>query len=62
MSFKERLVEEREQLSERLQKLSTFIGGEVYQGLHPSDQGLLDRQRQIMTDYLSVLGERISRV
>lgn len=61
MSFKERLVEEREQLAERLQKLTSFIGGEVYQGLQPADQGLLDRQHQIMEDYLSVLDVRITR-
>lgn len=61
MSFKERLVEEREQLSDRLQKLSNFIGGSIYQTLEPADQGLLDRQQQIMNEYLSVLDVRISR-
>lgn len=62
MSFKDRLIEEREQLAERLQKLASFIGGEVYQSLQPVDQELLDRQHQIMKDYLSVLDVRISRV
>ena len=62
MSFKERLVEEREQLAERLQKLTSFVGGEVYQGLQPADRALLDRQHQIMEDYLSVLDVRISRI
>lgn len=61
-TFKDRLIEEREQLSERLKKLTPFIGGEVYNTLDQVDKVLLGRQRQIMIDYLSVLDERISRV
>ena len=62
--FKERLVKEAEDLSEKYIKLKSFIeeNGKVYQSLSNADQGLLIIQKNAMLTYLSVLNTRISQL
>jgi hypothetical protein len=58
----QRVVEERTQLRERLQKLGAFIdSGPTFHLLRQIDAALLVRQRTAMTDYLNVLDQRVAR-
>jgi hypothetical protein len=58
----ERVVAESNELRERVTKLTAFISGnETFGKLDAKDQSLLRQQRDIMTEYLDVLGERIAR-
>lgn len=55
-----RLVEERQQLFDRLSKLTQFIfESEFFCELDPTTQALLRKQRGIMLDYLNILDERV---
>lgn len=56
----QRVVEEKAELSEKLGKLETFVGGAVYAALPPAEQSRLTRQHLIMQLYEQVLAERIS--
>lgn len=56
----ERVVAEKEELSDKLDKLETFEGGAVYSSLPPAEQSRLSRQLLIMKLYEQVLSERIS--
>jgi hypothetical protein len=56
----ERVVTEKSELDEKRQKLTAFIGGEIYRGLDPVEQSRLNRQLEAMTLYSNVLGERIA--
>jgi hypothetical protein len=57
----QRVVEEKKELDEKLQKLNAFIGGSsVFEGLDDGAKGLLRIQQRIMTDYSDVLGKRIA--
>jgi len=55
-SYKIRIIEEYNQLKERLEKLSNFINNDETILNCPLE--LLTRQRSIMQDYLAVLEER----
>jgi hypothetical protein len=58
----QRVIEEREALDEKLQKLSTFIEtSETFRVLGRVDQHILMRQRTLMREYSVVLGLRIDR-
>lgn len=58
----ERVVAESNEFRERLTKLTAFISrDEIFKSLDAEDQDLLRRQRNLMGDYLDVLGERIAR-
>ncbi len=56
----ERVVAEKAELSDKLEKLETFEGGAVYASLPPAEQSRLTRQLLIMKLYEQVLAERIS--
>ena len=56
----QRVVDEKAQLSEKLDKLETFEGGAIYASLAPAEQSRLTRQLLIMKLYEQVLSERIS--
>ena len=47
----ERVVAEKEELSDKLDKLETFEGGAVYSSLPPAEQSRLSRQLLIMKLY-----------
>lgn len=55
-----RMLEELEQLSERLKKLNTFIDGEQFKTLPESEQDLLKCQATHMADYQDVLVTRVA--
>ena len=56
----QRVVEEKAELSDKLDKLETFHDGSIYAGLPPAEQSRLTRQLCIMKLYEQVLSERIS--
>lgn len=55
-----RVIDEREELGSRLEKLENFIGGIKFTELDPAEQSRLDRQFLVMQLYAQVLSERIS--
>ena len=60
--WQERVVEEKEQLAERLNKLNAFLGSEMALGLPFDERCLLVRQASVMKQYLDVLLDRIARL
>ena len=58
--FQQRIVDEKEALSEKLDKLESFEGGPIYSKLPPAEQTRLTRQLLIMKLYEQVLSERIA--
>lgn len=56
-----RMLVEAEELGERCAKLDTFLEGEVFPTLQPTDQTLLNAQLGAMGTYLSILMLRIDR-
>lgn len=57
--FKDRLLEEKSQLDEKIGKLKTFIGGEGFPNIDPKQQELLNEQLPVMEKYSSILDSRI---
>lgn len=57
----QRVVDEKNELGERLTKLLAFIGTDLYKSLPEEDKELLFFQSQIMEDYFEVLEQRIER-
>lgn len=57
--YQQRVVDEKAELSEKLEKLETFLGGEIYSSLPTAEQTRLSRQSLIMQLYEQVLEERI---
>jgi len=57
--FKVRLLEERNQLKDRFEKLDTFIQSETFDKLELELQVLMEDQLGAMSDYLYCLWERI---
>lgn len=58
----QRVLAEKEELGEKIVKLSQFIGtSEVFQGLDAEDQTLLREQWAAMLDYHDILEQRIAR-
>jgi hypothetical protein len=55
----ERVVDERDELVEKLTKLNSFMTGEIYNGLPSDEKVRLARQACAMKDYLDILNERI---
>ena len=55
----QRVVDEKNELGERLEKLLDFIGTDFYKRLPEKDKELLFFQSQIMEDYFEVLEQRI---
>lgn len=55
----ERVVDERNELAEKLTKLNSFMTGEIHNGLPSDEKVRLARQACAMKDYLDILNERI---
>lgn len=55
-----RVVAERDELLGRLSKLERFLGGKIFLSLDKAEQARLDRQAEVMQQYLDVLNERIA--
>ena len=59
--YQQRVVEEKNALKEKLDKLTVFLGSESFKNLHETDQTLLIMQKRYMTAYLDILNVRIER-
>lgn len=59
-NFKDRLLEEKQQLDERREKLSGFQSSDKFAEIDPVQQTLLNIQAQAMATYSQCLAERIS--
>jgi hypothetical protein len=59
-AFQQRVVDEKTELSDKLDKLETFVDGKIYNSLPPAEQSRLSRQLLIMRLYEQVLSERVS--
>ena len=58
----QRVITERDELQEKLEKLKSFIlDSPIYRSLPIEDSNLLSRQLNVMNEYLSILNERIGR-
>lgn len=55
----QRVLDEKNELGERLEKLLSFIGTDFYRGLPEKERELLFFQSQVMEDYYEVLEQRI---
>lgn len=55
----ERVVAEKAELDEKIQRLSDFMHGDVYAGLPATEQGLLMVQIRAMKCYSEALSQRI---
>lgn len=58
--FKTRLLEEKQQLDERREKLEAFIKSDPFQTIDGVQQSLLNIQANAMLTYSQVLTERIA--
>lgn len=58
--FKSRLIEEKAQLDERLNKLQTFQISDAFQNISSVQQTLLNIQANAMATYSQILLERIA--
>lgn len=56
----QRVVTEKAELDEKLEKLHVFFGTEIFAGLDDAEMDRLQRQAHHMEDYSAVLGERIA--
>lgn len=57
----QRVVDERNELIEKITKLHAFFTTEVFAHLQDEDQNLLEEQVQLMMNYSDVLLKRINR-
>ena len=61
-TFYDRLLKEREELTAKIDKLTTFLTTKQFETLFKEDQQLLVKQHEHMLNYRGVLCERISRL
>lgn len=57
--FVQRMIEEYKELSERLKKLIAFQKTDKFTALDEEQRDLLEEQREAMSHYKKVLGQRI---
>lgn len=57
--YQERVIQERRELGERLDKLWAFITGEEFKTLPEAEQRRLEHQRAFMRGYATILDDRI---
>ena len=60
--FKTRLLEEKSQLDERLEKLITFQSSSIFSSIPSVQQCLLNIQAKAMATYSQILLERIALI
>ena len=58
--YQERVIQEKQELDEKLSRLKLFLMGSMFQSLPGDEQGRLERQAELMSQYSAVLGERIA--
>lgn len=62
MDYKERAIQEKKELDERLEKLCLFSHSRTFASLPILEQERMNVQRHLMTLYSSVLGARIAEM
>lgn len=60
VTFKDRVIAEKNELSDKLVKLTAFIGGDGFAGLPMQERNRLGLQQRFMSQYEEVLSERIA--
>lgn len=60
LPHQQRVVDEADELSEKLEKLNAFIGGVIFGRLNPYEQRRLMCQAYVMGWYLTILKDRIA--
>ena len=58
--YQQRVVDEKADHDARLSRLTAFIGSDAFASVAPDEQARLERQRVIMLELSTVLGERIA--
>jgi hypothetical protein len=56
----ERVVAEKDELDEKIQKLVAFMGGTIFASLSDDERSRLSIQLQHMNGYSEILGQRIA--
>lgn len=56
----QRVVTEKHELDEKIEKLSVFLKGDMYISLPGAEQARLNNQFRVMNDYSGILSERIA--
>lgn len=56
----QRVVDEKNELNEKLDKLKAFFENPIFKGLSADEQGRLARQFDVMAEYSSILSQRIA--
>lgn len=59
LPHQQRVVDEKKELDEKLEKLTAFFSTNIFSELPQEEQNRLRRQQFAMTDYSTILGERI---
>jgi hypothetical protein len=57
--FEQRLLKERQELSDRFKKLSTFLNNQHTIGVTAKQLELITLQHEVMAEYLNILDQRI---
>lgn len=55
----QRVVEEKNELDEKREKLNNFLQGDFFKTIDENEQERLEKQADVMKMYSDVLGERI---
>lgn len=56
---KSRLIAEAQETANRLNKLNSFMSGDVFPTLLRENKDLLYSQQRVMSEYVQILGQRI---
>lgn len=57
--FQERVIKEKDELDDKIVKLTSFIGGTIFASLPDNERSRLSIQLQHMNRYSEILGQRI---
>ena len=60
LPHQQRVVDEKRELDEKLAKLSSFVCTPIFASLDCRESERLQRQHDVMTEYSTILGERIA--
>ena len=58
--YQQRVVDEKDELDQKLDRLSVFMKGDTFKGLPSEEQSRMDRQLKAMSAYSEILAERIA--